>query len=85
MRVIKRAAYILRFYSVELRIGDSSETGTGQVQLTKNPVAGISGAASTDPEFAYILDPKLNGRYLTLQKVSNNYLSITEVYITKMA
>ena len=33
----------LRFYSIDLRIGDNSETGTGRVQLTKNPVAGLLG------------------------------------------
>ena len=82
MQVIKRADNLNRFYSIELRIGDNSETGTGRVQLTKNPVAGTFGAATADPDYIFVVDPLLNGRYLTLQKVADNYLSVSEVYVT---
>ena len=52
------------------------------MQLTKNPVAGTFGAATADPDYIFVVDPLLNGRYLTLQKVADNYLSVSEVYVT---
>lgn len=82
--VVKIPSLLDRFYSVELRIGDNTETGTGKVQLNKNPVAGLFGAATTDPDYTFVVDPYMDGRYLTLQKISDNYLSIAELYVTKM-
>ena len=82
--MVKREGFFNRFYSVELRIGGNSETGTGQTQLTKNPVAGLFGTVTTDPDYTYVLDPYQEGRYVTLQKVSDNYLAISEVYVSQM-
>ena len=71
-----------QFHFVEVRIGNTDMTGTGNTQMMENHVAGNSGAASSPSEYVYVVEPPLDGRYLTLQNVEGvNYLSVDEIYM----
>ena len=83
---MKRAApYTGQFASVELRIGNVDKTGSAAVQFTENPLAGTYGASSTEVEFIYEVNPPMNGQYLTLQTVVDQFLSIDEVYAKRLS
>ena len=85
MTVIKRAApYTNQFESVELRIGNVDNTGSPLVQFSENPLAGTYGASSSVIEVIFDVNPPVTGRYLTLQTIADQYLSIDEVYAKRL-
>ena len=82
---MKRAGrYTNQFESVELRIGNVDKTGSAPVQFTENALAGYSGPSSSAVEVIFDVNPPISGRYLTLQTIANQSLSIDEVYAKRV-
>ena len=82
MRIVKRATGRHQFQNVNVRIGNADETGSTSVEFSQNPIVGTFGLKTNDLEHIFDINPRANGRYMTLQNHISDVLSIDEVYVS---
>ena len=85
MTVFKRPdEYWTQFGTVELRIGNVDMSGSGLVRFTENEWIANSGPVSDVVELVFALQPPVEGRFLTLQTLADQYMSFDEVFAKKL-
>ena len=68
---------------IEVRIGSVDFTGTGKVLLDGNPLCNYLPAGNNDRTAFFECSPSLHGRYLTVQKLTQDYFETHELYFCK--
>ena len=84
VRVVKRAlseGTLRRFGDIELRIGDNDESGLGNTQFRFNPLVGYYPGNNIEPVAIFGPLNNVQGRFLTLQRISIGYLDVAEIYV----
>ena len=82
--MVKRAlseGTLRRFGDIELRIGDNDESGLGNTQFRFNPLVGYYPGNNIEPVAIFGPLNNVQGRFLTLQRISEGYLEVTEIYV----
>ena len=81
---MKRTQQYVVFEKIELRIGLVDVSASGQVKLgDDNLYVGCNGAGNHDRDHLFNLKEPVSGRYLTVQILASNWLSLDEIYAFK--
>ena len=76
--------YWTQFDTVELRIGNVDMAGSGLVRFIENECIANSGPVSDVVELVFTLQPPVEGRFLTLQTLADQYMSFVEIFAKKL-
>ena len=80
--VWKRPGYERRFYKIEFRIGRHNADGSGLSQLTQNRLVGVQEEFDLDLIEIFTIQPKVDGRYLTLQTLNGVFaVEVNEIFV----
>ena len=71
-----------QFDAVELRIGMTDKAGSGLEQFVENELLGTA-AESSEFVHTFLIEPTVAGRYLTLQTVNGEFLSLVDLKVIR--